>query len=73
MAIDWLTQMTTTLVEVDKNKPNNRLNDGKVDPVGRLLAGNPNYLPVVTMTVAFGIIMADTLGFRYNGKGGATC
>lgn len=39
VALDWSTQMTTPLVEVDEDKPNNRLNDGKVDPVGRLLAG----------------------------------
>lgn len=39
VAVDWSTQMMTSLVEVDTDKPNNRLNDGKVDPVGRLLAG----------------------------------
>lgn len=39
MAVEWSTQTMTSLVEVDKDKPNNRLNDGKVDPVGRLLAG----------------------------------
>lgn len=39
VAVDWSTQMIKPLVEVDKEKPTNRLNDGKVDPVGRLLAG----------------------------------
>ncbi|XP_059183810.1 regucalcin [Centropristis striata] len=39
VAVDWSTQKMTTLAEVDKDKPNNRLNDGKVDPIGRLLAG----------------------------------
>ena len=33
-----------SLVDVDKDKPNNRLNDGKVDPIGRLLAGQSAYL-----------------------------
>ncbi|KAF7658825.1 hypothetical protein LDENG_00007190 [Lucifuga dentata] len=39
VAVDWLNQTTRSLAEVDKDKPNNRLNDGKVDPCGRLLAG----------------------------------
>lgn len=39
VAVDWSTQTMTSLVEVDKDKLNNRLNDGKVDPIGRLLAG----------------------------------
>ena len=39
VAVDWSTQKMTSLVEVDEDKPNNRLNDGKVDPTGRLLAG----------------------------------
>ena len=39
MAVDWPTQMMTSLAVVDEGKPNNRLNDGKVDPIGRLLAG----------------------------------
>ncbi|XP_042369240.1 regucalcin [Plectropomus leopardus] len=39
VAVDWSTQKMTPLVEVDEDKPNNRLNDGKVDPTGRLLAG----------------------------------
>lgn len=46
VAVDWPTQMMTSLVEVDQDKPNNRLNDGKVDPIGRLLAGecSPGHL-----------------------------
>lgn len=43
VAVDWSTQMMSSLVEVDKDKPNNRLNDGKVDPVGRLLAGKSSW------------------------------
>ncbi|XP_075951043.1 regucalcin isoform X2 [Anarhichas minor] len=39
VAVNWSTQMVTSLVEVDEDKKNNRLNDGKVDPIGRLLAG----------------------------------
>lgn len=39
VAVDWLAQKFTSLLNVDENKPNNRLNDGKVDPTGRLLAG----------------------------------
>lgn len=39
VAVDWSTQKMTSLVDLDEDKPNNRLNDGKVDPVGRLLAG----------------------------------
>ncbi|XP_053170501.1 regucalcin [Scomber japonicus] len=39
VAVDWSTQTMTSLAEVDEDKPNNRLNDGKVDPLGRLLAG----------------------------------
>ncbi|KAM6893701.1 regucalcin [Xenentodon cancila] len=39
VAVDWPTRTMTLLASVDKDKPNNRLNDGKVDPTGRLLAG----------------------------------
>ncbi|XP_037323419.2 regucalcin [Pungitius pungitius] len=39
VAVDWSTQMMTSLVAVDEDRTNNRLNDGKVDPIGRLLAG----------------------------------
>ncbi|KAI3365893.1 hypothetical protein L3Q82_000872 [Scortum barcoo] len=39
VAVDWSTEMMTSLAEVDVDKPNNRLNDGKVDSIGRLLAG----------------------------------
>lgn len=46
VAVDWSTQTMTSLVEVDGDKPNNRLNDGKVDPIGRLLAGQSGHLSV---------------------------
>lgn len=39
VAVDWQTHKVTSLVEVDEDKPNNRLNDGKADPSGRLLTG----------------------------------
>ncbi|CAK6983901.1 regucalcin [Scomber scombrus] len=39
VAVDWSAQTMTSLAEVDEDKPTNRLNDGKVDPIGRLLAG----------------------------------
>ncbi|CAL8306799.1 unnamed protein product [Merluccius merluccius] len=39
VAVDWPTQSVSPLVEVEADKPMNRFNDGKVDPVGRLLAG----------------------------------
>lgn len=39
VAVNWSTRSMTSLVGVDEDKPNNRLNDGKVDPIGRLLAG----------------------------------
>ncbi|PWA33819.1 hypothetical protein CCH79_00017253 [Gambusia affinis] len=39
VAVDWLTQKVTSLARVEDDKPENRLNDGKVDPMGRLLAG----------------------------------
>ncbi|XP_041834791.1 regucalcin [Melanotaenia boesemani] len=39
VAVDWSNQKMTSLVDIDEDKPNNRLNDGKVDPAGRLLAG----------------------------------
>ncbi|XP_066562165.1 regucalcin [Amia ocellicauda] len=38
-AVDWDQQTITTLAHVDKDKPNNRFNDGKVDPKGRFFAG----------------------------------
>lgn len=38
-SVDWSTGAVTSLVTVDDDKPNNRLNDGKVDPAGRLFAG----------------------------------
>lgn len=57
MAVDWSTQMMTSLVEVDEDKPNNRLNDGKVDPVGRLLAGQSNYLVTCQFTCLSEIVL----------------
>ncbi|XP_075898641.1 regucalcin [Nelusetta ayraudi] len=39
VAVDWLTGGMASLAQVDHDKSNNRLNDGKVDPTGRLLAG----------------------------------
>uniref|UniRef100_A0A3B3HZ15 Regucalcin n=2 Tax=Oryzias latipes TaxID=8090 RepID=A0A3B3HZ15_ORYLA len=39
LAVDWSSQMMTPLAKVDEDKLNTRLNDGKVDPFGRLLAG----------------------------------
>lgn len=38
-SVDWSTGAVTSLVSVDNDKPKNRLNDGKVDPKGRLFAG----------------------------------
>lgn len=39
VAVDWSARTMTSLAEVDRDKSNTRLNDGKVDPDGRLLAG----------------------------------
>lgn len=38
-ALNWKTKSVSSIVQVDKDKPNNRFNDGKVDPAGRLFAG----------------------------------
>ncbi|OCT92514.1 hypothetical protein XELAEV_18015571mg [Xenopus laevis] len=38
-ALNWEDQTVATLARVDEDKPNNRFNDGKVDPEGRFLAG----------------------------------
>ncbi|XP_063161099.1 regucalcin [Candoia aspera] len=38
-ALDWKKKSITTIIHVDKDKTNNRFNDGKVDPAGRLFAG----------------------------------
>ena len=38
-AVDWASQTITTIAHIDADKPNNRFNDGKVDPAGRLFAG----------------------------------
>lgn len=37
--LDWDTQKVTTILELEQDKPNNRFNDGKVDPKGRYFAG----------------------------------
>uniref|UniRef100_A0A8C3KAS9 Regucalcin n=1 Tax=Calidris pygmaea TaxID=425635 RepID=A0A8C3KAS9_9CHAR len=37
--LDWDTQEVTTILEVEQDKPNNRFNDGKVDPKGSFFAG----------------------------------
>ncbi|XP_035250114.1 regucalcin isoform X1 [Anguilla anguilla] len=38
-AVDWEKKTSTTIAHVDGDKPNNRFNDGKVDPAGRFFAG----------------------------------
>lgn len=38
-ALNWEDQSVTPLAQVDEDKPNNRFNDGKVDPEGRFFAG----------------------------------
>ncbi|KAL1022296.1 hypothetical protein UPYG_G00024770 [Umbra pygmaea] len=38
-ALDWESKSITTIAVIDEDKPNNRFNDGKVDPAGRLFAG----------------------------------
>ncbi|KAJ8253163.1 hypothetical protein GJAV_G00209810 [Gymnothorax javanicus] len=37
--VDWEKKTSTTIARVDSDKPNNRFNDGKVDPAGRYFAG----------------------------------
>uniref|UniRef100_A0A8D0KP24 Regucalcin n=1 Tax=Salvator merianae TaxID=96440 RepID=A0A8D0KP24_SALMN len=37
--LNWKKKTVTTIQHVDKDKSNNRFNDGKVDPAGRLFAG----------------------------------
>ncbi|XP_029458925.1 regucalcin [Rhinatrema bivittatum] len=37
--LNWKDQSVTTVAHVDQDKPNNRFNDGKVDPEGRFFAG----------------------------------
>jgi len=43
-ALKWKEQLVTTIAQVDRDKANNRFNDGKVDPAGRYFAG---MLPLV--------------------------
>uniref|UniRef100_A0A8C9G0Y6 SMP-30/Gluconolactonase/LRE-like region domain-containing protein n=1 Tax=Pavo cristatus TaxID=9049 RepID=A0A8C9G0Y6_PAVCR len=38
-ALKWKEQSVTTIAQVDRDKANNRFNDGKVDPAGRYFAG----------------------------------
>nr|XP_035949375.1 regucalcin-like [Halichoerus grypus]XP_035949376.1 regucalcin-like [Halichoerus grypus]XP_035949377.1 regucalcin-like [Halichoerus grypus]XP_035949378.1 regucalcin-like [Halichoerus grypus] len=38
-ALNWEDQSAVALATVDKDKKNNRFNDGKVDPAGRYFAG----------------------------------
>ncbi|XP_054829566.1 regucalcin-like [Eublepharis macularius] len=38
-ALNWKNKSVTTINHVDRDKANNRFNDGKVDPAGRLFAG----------------------------------
>uniref|UniRef100_A0A8D0GDP2 Regucalcin n=1 Tax=Sphenodon punctatus TaxID=8508 RepID=A0A8D0GDP2_SPHPU len=38
-ALKWNDQSVTIIAHVDKDKSNNRFNDGKVDPAGRFFAG----------------------------------
>nr|XP_056717847.1 regucalcin-like [Euleptes europaea] len=38
-SLNWENESVTIINHVDKDKPNNRFNDGKVDPAGRLFAG----------------------------------
>lgn len=50
-ALNWKEQQVTTIAHVDKDKPNNRFNDGKVDPAGRYFAGTLGLLPVSCCSV----------------------
>ncbi|XP_053864832.1 regucalcin-like isoform X3 [Malaclemys terrapin pileata] len=37
--LNWEMESVTTIAELEQDKPNNRFNDGKVDPKGRFFAG----------------------------------
>nr|XP_055068868.1 regucalcin isoform X1 [Misgurnus anguillicaudatus] len=37
--VDWVKRSFSTVAHLDKEKPNTRFNDGKVDPAGRFFAG----------------------------------
>nr|XP_010600829.1 regucalcin-like [Loxodonta africana] len=37
--LDWTTGQVQWLSQLDRDRPNNRFNDGKVDPAGRFVAG----------------------------------
>ncbi|XP_018428653.1 PREDICTED: regucalcin isoform X2 [Nanorana parkeri] len=43
-ALNWEDQSVTPLARVDEDKPNNRFNDGKVDPEGRFFAANRRHV-----------------------------
>uniref|UniRef100_A0A3B5MRJ3 Regucalcin n=1 Tax=Xiphophorus couchianus TaxID=32473 RepID=A0A3B5MRJ3_9TELE len=51
VAVDWSTQKVTSLASVEDDKPENRLNDGKADPMGRLLAGTAHLRDAQTAQV----------------------
>ncbi|XP_012662589.2 PI-PLC X domain-containing protein 1 [Otolemur garnettii] len=42
--LDWGTQQVQWMAWLDRDKPHNRFNDGKVDPAGRFVAANPRIL-----------------------------
>ncbi|XP_069492723.1 regucalcin isoform X2 [Ambystoma mexicanum] len=43
-SLNWEDHSTSTIATVDEDKPNNRFNDGKVDPQGRFFAANRRHL-----------------------------
>ena len=52
-ALKWKEQLVTTITHVDEDKPNNRFNDGKVDPAGRYFAGILQAIPSFCCSVRF--------------------
>ncbi|XP_036602182.1 regucalcin-like isoform X2 [Trichosurus vulpecula] len=42
--LNWESQSVTTVCHLEQDKPNNRFNDGKVDPAGRFVAANRRLL-----------------------------
>lgn len=60
----------SSLAELDNDKPNNRLNDGKVDPFGRLLTGKTVHLFI--RACAGTMTDSHVCFFRNNGAGGTT-
>lgn len=71
VAVDWPTQTMTSLVELDLDKANNRLNDGKADPIGRLLAGRSAYF--VNLLTCLRCHGNSVTPLRFNGEGEKTC